>query len=1439
MLKNTASQYIAFNAVSSTDGSAITTGTPTVYYTIDGGTQATSTNTAVHEGNGQWSLALTQAETNGDHITYTMVLTNAINSMVQAYPITLSDFMADVSALATSAEITALNDITAADVYAEFTSGANEDAFKADVSGLATSAEIAALNDFDPATDQVTVATNNDKSGYQLDSSTLSSIADAVWDELQSGHNTVGSFGYYLDSQVSAAGGGTAPTEAEIYTYFTSSSREDLFKADVSSLATSAEIAALNDITAADVYAEFTSGTNEDAFKADVSSLATSAEIAALNDISAADVYTLFTTGSNADAFKADVSTLSTFDPATDTVTTDAASRTASQADVSALATSAEIAALNDITANDVYLEFTSGSNEDAFKADVSGLATSAEITALNNLSTTDVETAVWDAAISSHNVGGSFGKAVRQMKEGLVTDESSVNDASATTTSFVTALTSSVDDFYNDKVIVFTSGALTGQSRVIANYVGATKTMTMDEPLTSAPANADEFIILSVHTHTVEQVAQGVYAEFTSGSNEDAFKADVSGLATSAEIAALNDITANDVYLEFTSGTNEDAFKADVSGLATSAEIAALNDFDPASDQVIVATNNDKTGYSLSTGSLTDIVNGVWDEDQSLHTTVGTFGSYLDQAVSTVGGGGGTSDWTAQERSEIRYRLGIDGTTAAPVTNTPDLATASSVATLQTTADKWETMVQVDGSNWAFTVDALANAPSGGGGVGGTDWSAVEREQIRYRLGIDGNIDVPSTNNPDLARNTTAQTVIDALTIEIDGLNDFNPATDTVARVTLVDTTTVNTDMVDVSALALEASVQGLNDVSASDVYAEFTALSNADAFKADVTALATSAQIAALNDFNPATDTVARVTLVDTTTVNSDMVDVTGMALEASVQALNDPSAADIYNYFTGLTRANLFKADVTALATSADISALNDFNPATDTVARVTLVDTTTTNTDMVDISGLATSAEIASLNDLSLSEIVNGVWDENQSLHNTIGTFGAYLDGQVTSAGGDDAATIYAFFTAGSNEDAFKANVSGLATSAEVAALPTAGDVYTQFVAGTNADAFKADVSALALQATLTAQNDLSSSQVASAVWDSLQSNHTTFGSFGFYLDSTVSTAGGGSMTPSDIYAYFTDVSREDAFKADVSALALEASVTALPSAADTYTYFAAGNRPDPFKADVTALATQAQVASLNDFDPTVDTVQHVALVDVTTTNTDMVDISGLATTARIDALNDFDPATDIVQNVNTVQNVVNIGQGLTGPSVLTITVSDGSNPIENAQVVVKRTGESGFKVTDSNGQAQFAVSDSTYDIVVIAAGHEGVVDSVVVSGATGKAITMSATVLPVPSQPELCVVACYVQLNGQPVENAVVRATLVNSNSAIDGIVLSNSKDVAETDINGYAQLELIRLDQFVDGDGQYLIEVFDGNNKLWSTTSTIPNTGAVNLEDLV
>ncbi len=59
---------------------------------------------------------------------------------------------------------------------------------------------------------------------------------------------------------------------------------------------------------------------------------------------------------------------------------------------------------------------------------------------------------------------------------------------------------------------------------------------------------------------------------------------------------------------------------------------------FNNSSDQVIVVTNNDKTGYALSTTNQDSIVDKVWDELQSTHTTTGTLGSYLDAKVSESG---------------------------------------------------------------------------------------------------------------------------------------------------------------------------------------------------------------------------------------------------------------------------------------------------------------------------------------------------------------------------------------------------------------------------------------------------------------------------------------------------------------------------------------------------------------------------------------------------------------------------------------------------------------------------------------------------------------------------------------------------------------------------------------------------------------------------------
>jgi hypothetical protein len=142
----------------------------------------------------------------------------------------------------------------------------------------------------------------------------------------------------------------------------------------------------------------------------------------------------------------------------------------------------------------------------------------------LDSAATAALVDLIWDEPLTgaTHNVATSSGKRLRQATAFQQID-STVVDASATTTTFVTGLTSAVDDFYNDSMLVFTDGALAGQVRAISDYVGATKTIILEEALTSAPVNGVAFTIVSLHIHPVSQIQ--------------------SGLATSAALAAAKTI--------------------------------------------------------------------------------------------------------------------------------------------------------------------------------------------------------------------------------------------------------------------------------------------------------------------------------------------------------------------------------------------------------------------------------------------------------------------------------------------------------------------------------------------------------------------------------------------------------------------------------------------------------------------------------------------------------------------------------------------------------------------------------------------------------------------------------------------------------------------------------------------------------------------------------
>lgn len=198
MKKNVASQVVGAQMVSATDGSAFT-GSVTCYVTGDGGTQAAGSvgsGACTHEGNGFHTYAPAQAETNYDHVAFTFTGSGAVPATVQIYtsfPQTGDNYarLGAPAGASIAADIAGVqsdtNDIQTR-IPAALVSGRIDASIGAMASGVVTATAIAA--------DAIGAS--------ELAADAVAEIADAVWDEVLSGHLTAGSTGEALNASGSA-----------------------------------------------------------------------------------------------------------------------------------------------------------------------------------------------------------------------------------------------------------------------------------------------------------------------------------------------------------------------------------------------------------------------------------------------------------------------------------------------------------------------------------------------------------------------------------------------------------------------------------------------------------------------------------------------------------------------------------------------------------------------------------------------------------------------------------------------------------------------------------------------------------------------------------------------------------------------------------------------------------------------------------------------------------------------------------------------------------------------------------------------------------------------------------------------------------------------------------------------------------------------------------
>jgi hypothetical protein len=219
MRRNVAGQFVTAKLINKADGTPCTSGTTTVYVTGDAGTQAAGSvgsGAATHEGNGVWSYAPAQAETNYTQVDFVFVNTNAVNAGPSIYPTAYdANGRYDVGAVAgtaqTARDLGAQLDAAVSTRMATYTqpTGFLAATFPATVAST-TNITAGTITTVTNLTNLPTIPANW-LTAAGMDATASAEIADAVWDEAISGHLGAGSTGAALNAAGSAGDPWTTP----------------------------------------------------------------------------------------------------------------------------------------------------------------------------------------------------------------------------------------------------------------------------------------------------------------------------------------------------------------------------------------------------------------------------------------------------------------------------------------------------------------------------------------------------------------------------------------------------------------------------------------------------------------------------------------------------------------------------------------------------------------------------------------------------------------------------------------------------------------------------------------------------------------------------------------------------------------------------------------------------------------------------------------------------------------------------------------------------------------------------------------------------------------------------------------------------------------------------------------------------------------------------
>lgn len=297
-------------------------------------------------------------------------------------------------------------------------------------------------------------------------------------------------------------------------------------------------------------------------------------------------------------------------------------------------------------------------------------------------------------------------------------------------------------------------------------------------------------------------------------------------------------------------------------SGAITAASIAT----DAIDGDAIAASAVTEIQAGLSTLDAAGVRSAVGLASANLDTQLSTIDDFLDTEVAAILSAVDTEVGAIKAKTDNLPSDPADASDIAAAFSTvnSNLATVAGyidteVAAIKVVTDKLDTALELDGSVYRYTVNALEQAPAGGGG-GSTDWTADERDAIRAILGIPGSGTTPADpaagildtiRDSVLAVAAYVDTEVAAIKAKTDNLpSDPADASDIAASFSTVNGTLATiTGYLDTEVAAIKAKTDNLPAAPAavSDIP---TAIQNADALlKRDWAGLTGEASYSVLN--------------------------------------------------------------------------------------------------------------------------------------------------------------------------------------------------------------------------------------------------------------------------------------------------------------------------------------------------------------------------------------------------------------------------------------------------------------------------------------------------------------------------------------------------------------------------------------------------------------